>query len=138
MKITLPHGVSNELFYVTTKAVGQQHCPAKKEHKSSTKVAAFDFDGTLALTTCHGAMQLPRDLISPSIPATFRALYNAGYRLVIFTNGATIGKRKKPEAIHMHYPGTLYDSNMFQNGKYHERNIVKGRQHAVGLLTLLL
>ena len=73
--------------------------PAGKDSKTSRKVAAFDFDGTLALTTFHGTMRLPRDLIHPSIPATFRALHESGYRLVVFTNGATIGMRKNPEAI---------------------------------------
>ena len=42
---------------------------------------------------------MPRDLTHPTIPYYLLKLHKQGYRIVIFTNEATIGMRKKPETI---------------------------------------
>jgi DNA 3'-phosphatase len=65
----------------------------------STKLASFDFDNTLANRTFGKELVLPRDLTHPAIPYHLMKLHNNGYRIVIFTNEATIGNRKKKETI---------------------------------------
>ena len=60
----------------------------------SNKIASFDFDGTLAKTSLfkHGADAW--SVLYPTCVQKLTKLYKAGYKLVIFTNQAAIGKAK--------------------------------------------
>lgn len=60
----------------------------------SNKIASFDFDGTLAKTSLfkHGADAW--SILYPTCVQKLTKLYKAGYKLVIFTNQAAIGKAK--------------------------------------------
>lgn len=60
----------------------------------SDKIASFDFDGTLAKTSLfkHGADAW--SILYPTCVQKLTKLYRAGYKLVIFTNQAAIGKAK--------------------------------------------
>jgi len=68
-------------------------------NSKSTKIASFDFDNTLANRSFSRDLVMPRDLTHPTIPYYLLKLHKQGYRIVIFTNEATIGMRKKPETI---------------------------------------
>lgn len=73
--------------------------PNKKKKK--TKIAAFDFDGTLV--TSASGLKFTKDPLdwrwwSPHVPPKLRALAAEGYTLVIVSNQAGITlKRKKPK-----------------------------------------
>jgi bifunctional polynucleotide phosphatase/kinase len=59
------------------------------DFKPSSKVAAFDFDGTIAIV--KGAYVFPKNgddwkWFDPSVPEVLYRLHNAGYSLVVFTN----------------------------------------------------
>lgn len=60
----------------------------------SDKIASFDFDGTLAKTSLfkHGADAW--SILYPTCVQKLTKLFKVGYKLVIFTNQAAIGKAK--------------------------------------------
>lgn len=72
------------------------------EPSTYTKVAAFDFDDTLVVGTFgrSGGGSGTVTMKFPTVVEKLRSLHSQGYRIVIFTNEATIGRAKKPEAIH--------------------------------------
>ncbi|CAK9798741.1 Bifunctional polynucleotide phosphatase/kinase [Anthophora quadrimaculata] len=62
--------------------------------KSSSKIAAYDMDGTLIKT--KSGYVFPKDyedwqLIYPDVPMKLKELHNDGYKIVIFTNQGSIG-----------------------------------------------
>ncbi|XP_077285142.1 polynucleotide kinase 3'-phosphatase [Arctopsyche grandis] len=73
----------------------------KKGVKSSNKIAAYDFDGTLVKTKSGNVF--PKDiddwqLCFPEVPDKLKHYFGQGYKIVVFTNQASIGNRKlKPE-----------------------------------------
>ena len=75
------------------------HLLSVDSNSKSTKIAAFDFDNTMVNRTFGQDPSFPRDLTHPAIPLQLLKLHQKGYRIVIFTNEATIGMRKKKETI---------------------------------------
>jgi bifunctional polynucleotide phosphatase/kinase len=65
--------------------------------KPSAKLACFDFDGCLAKTSLFKKGPDAWSMLYPSVPAKVKALYDDGYKLVIFTNQSDIGKAAKPD-----------------------------------------
>lgn len=69
-----------------------------KEVKGSTKIAAFDMDGTL-VTTKSGAKfpKGPSDwkFLSNKVPSKLKTLHSEGFKIVVFTNQAGIEKQKQ-------------------------------------------
>ncbi|ERN04578.1 hypothetical protein AMTR_s00075p00081460 [Amborella trichopoda] len=61
---------------------------------TSSKIAAFDFDGCLVKTSVKRVGPDAWSLLYPSIPAKLQSLYNNGYKLVIFTNESNIDRWK--------------------------------------------
>ncbi|KOC62530.1 Bifunctional polynucleotide phosphatase/kinase [Habropoda laboriosa] len=62
--------------------------------KSCSKVAAYDMDGTLIKT--KSGLVFPKDyndwqLTYPDVPMKLKELHNNGYKIVVFTNQASIG-----------------------------------------------
>ena len=66
--------------------------------EGSVKIVAFDFDGTLAITSFNSKMVLPRDMQCEDEATRLKHLSDSGYELVIMTNSAEIGIAKKPDA----------------------------------------
>ena len=62
--------------------------------KPSEKISSFDFDGTLAKTSLfrHGVNEW--SILYPKCVLKLEQLYKDGYKLVIFTNQAAIGRAK--------------------------------------------
>lgn len=60
----------------------------------SQQIAAFDFDGTLAKTSLFKHGPDAWSLLYPSCVQKLTNLHRDGYKLVIFTNQAAIGKAK--------------------------------------------
>ena len=66
---------------------------------NSTKVAAFDMDGTLIRTSSGRKFPVGRNdwaWLLPSIPAFLRNLHNTGWKVVIFTNQNGISTGNQP------------------------------------------
>ena len=70
----------------------------EKELRSSTKVAAFDFDGCLADTPLGGFDPNAWSMQFPHVPLVLRSLFASGHTLVVITN-ESMDRYKKPEAI---------------------------------------
>ncbi|XP_068680786.1 uncharacterized protein [Montipora capricornis] len=64
------------------------------EVKNSNKIASFDFDGTLAKTSLFKHGPDAWSILYPSCVQKLTRFYEDGYKLVIFTNQAAIGKAK--------------------------------------------
>ncbi|XP_029194296.2 polynucleotide 3'-phosphatase ZDP-like isoform X1 [Acropora millepora] len=62
--------------------------------KNSNKIASFDFDGTLAKTSLFKHGPDAWSILYPSCIPTLTRFHEDGYKLVIFTNQASIGKAK--------------------------------------------
>lgn len=62
--------------------------------KNSNKIASFDFDGTLAKTSLFKHGPDAWSILYPSCVPTLTRFHEDGYKLVIFTNQASIGKAK--------------------------------------------
>ena len=75
------------------------HLLSVDSNSKSAKIAAFDFDNTMVNRTFGQDPSFPRDLTHPAIPLQLLRLHQKGYRIVIFTNEATIGMRKRSETI---------------------------------------
>ena len=60
----------------------------------SDKIASFDFDGTLAKTSLFKHGPDAWSILYPTCIQKLTKLCNDGYKLVIFTNQAAIGKAK--------------------------------------------
>ena len=60
----------------------------------SDKIAAFDFDGTLAKTSLFQHGPDAWSVLYPNCLAKLAALNSNGYKLVIFTNQSAIGRAK--------------------------------------------
>lgn len=65
--------------------------------QNCSKIAAYDMDGTLIKT--RSGLVFPKDyddwqLMYPDVPAKLKELHNNGYKIVIFTNQASIGSGK--------------------------------------------
>ncbi|KAG6637159.1 hypothetical protein CIPAW_11G160200 [Carya illinoinensis] len=67
--------------------------------QNSNKIAAFDFDGTLAKTSVKRVGADAWSLMYPSVPDKLQCLYNDGYKLVIFTNESNIERWKKKRQV---------------------------------------
>ncbi|KAL3508769.1 hypothetical protein ACH5RR_028170 [Cinchona calisaya] len=65
----------------------------------SRKIAAFDFDGSLAKTAVNKIGADAWSLMYPSIPEKLQRLYDDGYKLVIFTNESNIERWKKKRQV---------------------------------------
>ncbi|XP_062169290.1 polynucleotide 3'-phosphatase ZDP isoform X2 [Alnus glutinosa] len=65
----------------------------------SNKIAAFDFDGTLAKTSVNRIGADAWSLMYPSVPDKLQRLYNDGYKLVIFTNESNIERWKNKRQV---------------------------------------
>ncbi|XP_058130643.1 uncharacterized protein F21D5.5 [Anopheles ziemanni] len=64
---------------------------------SSEKIAAYDMDGTLIKTKSGNVFPKSIDdwqIAFPEVPGKLKSLHKAGFKLVIFTNQAGIGKGK--------------------------------------------
>jgi len=68
-----------------------------KDIKHSNKIAAFDFDNTLAKTSLRKKGPDAWSVLFPSIPQKLKELHDQNYKLVIFTNQSDIGRAVKPE-----------------------------------------
>lgn len=64
----------------------------------STKVACFDFDGTLVDTSVRRRGKDAWKLLFPNVPMKLSELEKEGYKIVIFSNQGDIGRTKKPDA----------------------------------------
>ncbi|QHN89029.1 Polynucleotide 3'-phosphatase ZDP [Arachis hypogaea] len=65
----------------------------------SSKIAAFDFDGTLAKTAVNIVGPNAWSLMYSSIPDKLQSLYHDGYKLVIFTNECNIERWKNKRQV---------------------------------------
>ncbi|KAH6572033.1 hypothetical protein BASA60_006804 [Batrachochytrium salamandrivorans] len=70
-----------------TVLVGETLSPPQPSH--CTKIASFDFDGTIA--GVNGSHVMPKHgddwkWFSPAVPTTLKLLHDLGYRIVIFSN----------------------------------------------------
>ncbi|KAI4388255.1 hypothetical protein MLD38_000599 [Melastoma candidum] len=65
----------------------------------SSKIAAFDFDGSLANTSVKRVGPDAWSLLYPSIPEKLRKLKDDGYKLVIFTNESNIERWKNKRQV---------------------------------------
>ena len=65
-----------------------------REIKHSVKIASFDFDGTLAKTSLFKHGPDAWSILYPNCIEKLTCLHKDGYKLVIFTNQAAIGKAK--------------------------------------------
>lgn len=65
-----------------------------QEIKHSVKIASFDFDGTLAKTSLFKHGPDAWSILYPNCIEKLTCLHKDGYKLVIFTNQAAIGKAK--------------------------------------------
>ncbi|KAJ8325045.1 DNA kinase/phosphatase Pnk1 [Batrachochytrium dendrobatidis] len=82
----------NSLLIGVANSLTKEHLQ-KSYLAQHTKIAAFDFDGTLA--GVNGSYVFPKHgddwrWFCPSVPATLRLLHNLGYRIVIFSNQSGI------------------------------------------------
>lgn len=60
----------------------------------SEKIASFDFDGTLAKTSLFKHGPDAWSILYPNCIQKLTSLHKDGYKLVVFTNQAAIGKAK--------------------------------------------
>lgn len=65
-----------------------------REIKHSEKIASFDFDGTLAKTSLFKHGPDAWSILYPTCAQKLTKPHEDGYKLVIFTNQAAIGKAK--------------------------------------------
>lgn len=65
-----------------------------REIKHSEKIASFDFDGTLAKTSLFKHGPDAWSILHSNCIEKLTCLHKDGYKLVIFTNQAAIGKAK--------------------------------------------
>lgn len=65
-----------------------------QEIQHSEKIASFDFDGTLAKTSLFKHGPDAWSILYPNCIEKLTCLHKDGYKLVIFTNQAAIGKAK--------------------------------------------
>ncbi|KAL9981084.1 hypothetical protein ACROYT_G009743 [Oculina patagonica] len=65
-----------------------------QEIQHSEKIASFDFDGTLAKTSLFKHGPDAWSILYPTCIQKLTNLHKSGYKLVIFTNQAAIGKAK--------------------------------------------
>ena len=65
-----------------------------QETQHSEKIASFDFDGTLAKTSLFKHGPDAWSILYPTCIQKLTSLHKDGYKLVIFTNQAAIGKAK--------------------------------------------
>ena len=64
----------------------------------SARIAAFDFDDTLAKTALGGFDPSAWRNLRPQVPAVLRRLHDEGFRIVVVTN-ESMDRFKQPEAI---------------------------------------
>jgi len=68
-----------------------------KDIKHSDKIAAFDYDNTLAKTSLYKKGPDAWSLLFDNIPQKLKELHDQNFKLVIFTNQSEIGKMTKAE-----------------------------------------
>ena len=72
--------------------------PAPTRPRASPLVAAFDFDGCVANTSLFKKGPDAWTLLYATVPSALQELHDRGYRLVVMSNQATIGKATKSKA----------------------------------------
>ena len=90
--VSQSHGRSN--LPPTWKWKGTLLYYVSQKIQPSQQIAAFDFDGTLAKTSLFKHGPDAWSLLYPSCVQKLTTLHRDGYKLVIFTNQAAIGKAK--------------------------------------------
>lgn len=90
--VSMSHGTSN--FSPTWKWKGTLLYFASQEIQPSQQIAGFDFDGTLAKTSLFKHGPDAWSILYPTCVQKLTKLHRDGYKLVIFTNQAAIGKAK--------------------------------------------
>lgn len=90
--ISKPQGTGNSI--PTWKWKGTLFYYESQEIHYSEKIASFDFDGTLAKTSLFKHGPDAWSILYPTCIQKLTNLHKDGYKLVIFTNQAAIGKAK--------------------------------------------